>query len=75
VGCWFAEEGAYQCSFWKDPQGGFHPDLRQVLDVPLAPGQRHEVNGPLAFFFPLKGASVSALGTAVQTIEHAVLAE
>lgn len=53
IGCLYPEEKGFSCSYWIDPQGGFHPDLREEVGVVLKKGERYErTDAPLSFFFP-----------------------
>lgn len=75
VACWYADGDAFQCDYWKDPNGGFHSDLREKLDVVLEPGQRHAMDRGNAFFFPLRKISIAAFGEAVEGLEAVVLGD
>lgn len=75
VGCWFSAGSGFRCRYWKNPQGGFHADLRREVGQNLQPGQRYEVEGPPAFIFALREASLAGFSKAVQQVKREVLAE
>lgn len=73
VGCWYADERAFASNYWKDPQGGFHADLRHGVDKELRPGQRLTINGPHAFFFGFENGTREAFGEAVARMGEVAL--
>ena len=73
VGCWFADEKAFRCLFWKDSQGILHSELRQVLRKTLKPGEKMEVKGPPSFVFPMLHASLTSFSDVVAEIEKTAL--
>ena len=73
AGCWYADESAFTCYYWKEPQGAFHADLRHTVDKELRPGERLAVNGPPAFFFGVEGASRAAFGQTIARVSAAAL--
>ena len=66
LGCWYTDAEAFTCHFWKDPNGGFHGDLRTRVDVLLKPGQRFDAPDAIAFFFPLKEPTRTGLAEAIE---------
>ena len=75
AGCWYNDEATFECNYWKDPGGGFHPDIRARVDAVLQPGQRHALNSPPAFFFAFKDTTQAGFGQTVSAIEKAALTE
>ena len=73
IGCWYADEDAFACNFWRDPGGGFHSDMRENVGVALDPGQRRPLPGRLAFFFPLADISPAGFGRATGGLASAVV--
>jgi hypothetical protein len=73
VGCWYANEDAFQCYYWKDPGGYLHSDLRQKVEATLDPGQRLPLDAAMAFFYPLDDISLAGFGKAVGALENEVL--
>lgn len=72
LACWYTEEDAFTCRFWKDA-GGFHSDLFEPVNADLAPGARIELPGALAFFFPLDDIPAAALGQVAAPVIREVL--
>jgi hypothetical protein len=72
VGCWYIDEDAFQCSYWKDPGGGFHADLHETVDAELKPRQQVRLKGHLAFVFPLEDISTAGFGKAIARLEEIV---
>lgn len=75
IGCWYPDDTAFSAYYWKDPGGGFHPDLSQEVKVLLKPHCRHTLNGAIAFFFPLRDLSLTGFGAASDSLRHAVTEE
>jgi hypothetical protein len=73
VGCWFSSDEAFECSYWKDPGGGFHSDLREKIDRELAPGQRLDLGRSPAFTFPLTDVSRTGFAAAVARVKQAAI--
>ncbi|MBI4559752.1 MAG: hypothetical protein HY706_19350 [Candidatus Hydrogenedentes bacterium] len=73
LGCWYSDEAAFACYFWKDANGWFHSDLRHSVNKTLKPGEQLTVNGPLAFFFPIQGISREDFAKAVGDIGSVVM--
>ncbi len=72
IGCWYANDHEFQCRYWKDPDGGFHADLRRVIEVVLEPNQRYDQPGPVAFFFPFRDMTRAGFARAVAQLEQTV---
>lgn len=74
IACWYANDHEFDCHYWKDPNGGFHADLRTNVDKVLQPNERFDAPGPPAFFFPLRDTSRTTFAEAVRTLETKVSA-
>ncbi len=75
IGCWYQADTGFQCSYWVDPPGSFHADLRRRVDRRLLPGQRHEqADAPPAFFFVVENPTLSGWSQAVQRLKAEALA-
>ena len=72
VGCWYIDEARFECSYWKDPGGGFHGDLRQKVDVDLQPGQRLNLDSPPIFLFSFDDLTRPGFARAAEGIARAV---
>jgi len=56
----------------KTKGGGFHGDLREPVDQVLQPGQRHDMPGAWAFFFPLTDPTPEGFAAASARIAEEV---
>ena len=74
IGCWFTQADAFLCNYWKGPAGDFHPDLRQTTDHELKPGERVDIEGARAFFFPLEDITREGFGRAVERVAEDAVA-
>jgi len=73
VACWFPADPDFWVRYWKDPDGNCHPDLFRTVKQELRPGQRIDVNGPLAFFFPLRDLTRDGFVARSWTLERDVM--
>ncbi len=72
VGGSYLNEGDYECHYWIDPEGGFHPDLRHGVERELAPGERVAIDGPLSFHFPVDGTELRDVAETLSAVRKEV---
>ena len=82
IGCWFCSDKDFKCRFWKDEDGVFHADLESwprgsadalfTMDHVILPGDRLDIHGPKAFFFPMDGTRQADFDSAVARLKRDV---
>ncbi len=73
IGVTYLSGKGYSCSYWRNPSGGFHSDMRLAVNETLRPGQRVALTAPPVFVFGFRQDGPNARSLAAVEILRAVI--